>query len=206
MKAPHFRQVNTEVMRCYIEFISNVPQISRDAWIYINEHSDQVHLPPKTTLISAGQVSDTLYMVRQGTVHHYIQQGNNSITTEFIRQEGIFPHPTDFYFQIPSVQNFGTLSPCVLQTLSHTAIVQLLRKHPDIKKVIPTLITQKMNPIIERGVLVKWKPPRKFHFFLQHYPNLINEAPRKSVASYLGVTPECLSRILSKNRRRNKED
>jgi hypothetical protein len=36
---------------------------------------------------------------------------------------------------------------------------------------------------------------QRYHIFLKTYPNLGNDIPQKLIASYIGVTPEFLSKI-----------
>lgn len=51
-------------------------------------------------------------------------------------------------------------------------------------------------------MLMSFSAVERYHHFVETYPDIIQRVPQKMVASYLGITPEALSRVrkeISKN-------
>lgn len=58
--------------------------------------------------------------------------------------------------------------------------------------------------VLQRRVLLLMSASamQRYEHFLETYPQLINRVPLKMIASYLGITPEALSNIRSKMRKK----
>ena len=55
-----------------------------------------------------------------------------------------------------------------------------------------SLIYFKMNRLLQN---ISQNAEQRYNFFVNEYPNLSNRLPNTQVASYLGITPEFLSKI-----------
>lgn len=91
-----------------------------------------------------------------------------------------------------------------IQALEDTELIQFTRKQYELRyEVIPKLniLTRKMleNSYIaqQRRILqnISLKVEDRYQLFVEKYPNLETRISQKYIASYLGVTPEFLSRM-----------
>lgn len=62
---------------------------------------------------------------------------------------------------------------------------------PDAQKIMKRLHTMQRRII----VLMSSSALQRLEYFQQTYPNLINRVPQKMIASFLGLTPEALSKV-----------
>lgn len=64
-----------------------------------------------------------------------------------------------------------------------------------VKKMVDKLYLRKEKKELE---LLKSSAEERYLHFLTDYPGLVQRVPQYHIASYLGITPESLSRIRSK--------
>jgi CRP-like cAMP-binding protein len=90
------------------------------------------------------------------------------------------------------------------QLIESVSVVKKLRKHqfllsekiPPFRDMVDQLKQRSLNATHERinNTFIS-TPEEKYNHFLKSSPNLANRTPRHMLASYLGITPETLSRI-----------
>ncbi|RIW17076.1 Crp/Fnr family transcriptional regulator [Algoriphagus lacus] len=68
---------------------------------------------------------------------------------------------------------------------------EMLKETPDIKALFRRLNSMQ-NRII---MLMSSSAKERYEHFIDTYPNIIQRVPLRMVASYLGITPEALSRV-----------
>ncbi len=68
---------------------------------------------------------------------------------------------------------------------------ELLTSNPDIKPLLKRLNIMQ-NRII---MLMSSSAANRYIHFIETYPNIVQRIPQKLIASYLGITPEALSRV-----------
>ena len=73
------------------------------------------------------------------------------------------------------------------------------KQNPNLKSLFNRLAVLQKRIIM----LISASAVERYEHFLQTYPDIIQRVPQKMIASYLGITPEALSRVrkeLSKNK------
>lgn len=96
----------------------------------------------------------------------------------------------------PSTYNIEALEECELLLLTKNSNEELLTKIPKMERYF-RILTQNALIAIQRrmvGALSK-TAEEKYNQLLQIYPHLLQRVPQHMIASYLGVTPETLSRV-----------
>ncbi len=98
----------------------------------------------------------------------------------------------------------GTPSRLNIDAIEPTELI--LIDKPDFEKVcleIPQL-DQLVNQIIQKSFIVSqsrilanisFSAEEKYQNFLEKYPNIVNRIPQHMIASYIGITPETLTRL-----------
>ena len=73
---------------------------------------------------------------------------------------------------------------------------QLYTALPNVKNVFGDLTAQLLNRLLQRNIdLIKYSPEQYYLQMIHEYGITLNYIPLKDIASYLGITPQALSRI-----------
>lgn len=96
----------------------------------------------------------------------------------------------------PSTYNIDVLEDAELLLLTRTAQEELLQKLPKFER-FQRLLIQSAYVALQRRLVVNMSltAEEKYTHFVKAYPEIIQRIPQHMVASYLGITPETLSRI-----------
>lgn len=92
-----------------------------------------------------------------------------------------------------------TTSDSVIQLLSREKQEQLFQEIPKFERFFRILTENALVSNQQRVIdNLSLSAQERYIKFCERYPTLINELPQKHIASYIGVTPEFFSKMLSK--------
>jgi len=96
----------------------------------------------------------------------------------------------------PAKSNIDALEDTDVILLSKENLDQLLVKIPSLQKLIERLLARSYDAGQNRIYLnISSTAEEKYHHFIKTYPTLLARLPLRTIASYLGVSRETLSRI-----------
>lgn len=96
--------------------------------------------------------------------------------------------PSSFF--IEAVENSVAL------LISKSNFELVCERIPAFKDLVNYILQRSLNATHDRiNEIIQSTAEEKYKHFLKSFPNLANRAPRHMVASYLGITPETLSRV-----------
>ncbi|WP_281986420.1 Crp/Fnr family transcriptional regulator [Aquimarina aggregata] len=172
--------------------------VSDKDWDFFSSKLIKHDIPKKTAFLKLGKVENYISFIISGLVRFYIPNADpaKEITFGFSFKEQFISAYDSFLSRRPSLYE--------LETLTHTTILSIT--YEDLQEVYQT--TQIGNLIgrltAERLFLIKSKreqtllqftaKERYLNLFKDH-PEVIKEIPLKYISSYIGVTPQGLSRI-----------
>ncbi|HLF35491.1 MAG TPA: Crp/Fnr family transcriptional regulator [Cyclobacteriaceae bacterium] len=106
---------------------------------------------------------------------------------------------TSFHKKIPSVLDIDALEDTVVLRISHGDLIDLYVKAPKYDRIFRVLLENHFMQQQERiAQLFSSTADERYLSFLETYPHLFNRLSQVQIASYLGITPEFLSRIRSR--------
>ena len=180
-------------IRTYFEKIT---PLSDDDWDFFSSKLTRVVIPKKAFLLRAGSVENHLSFIEQGIVRHYIPKVENDITYAFSFAGEFVSGYESFLTRAPSISNIETLTECVFWQVKHDdlqAIYQQTNAGNIIgRKASEMLFIEKAKR--ELSLLNDTAEERYLNLFKEQ-PQLIRFIPQKYLASYIGITPQALSRI-----------
>ncbi len=154
-------------------------------------------IPKKTILLNAGDVCNFEAYVLKGCIREYfIDHKGQELTLEFAVEDWWVSDITSFENQTPSIMYIETLEDCELLMLSRAAKDELLARVPKLERMFRLMIQRHLSVLQKRLFrTVSYTAMDKFEEFLRRYPSLPQRVPQHYIASYLGITPEFLSKL-----------
>lgn len=147
-------------------------------------------------LLGEGQTERFLSIVEEGIVRAFFRRGDREFTTDFIFPGQFACAYDSFITRNPSELQLEALTDGRLSALSYDSLQRLYSEngHSQIvgRKAAENLYLQKAQR--ERSLLAD-TPEERYRRLLEAHPEYIQLIPLRYLASWLGVSPETLSRI-----------
>jgi CRP-like cAMP-binding protein len=151
---------------------------------------------PKKSILEKGKTENYLSWVEEGILRLYIPRLENDLTFGFVFPGGFVSAYDSFLTQSPCTYQVQALTDCRLWRISHYDLQQVY-KHTQVGNEIGRRNAEQLFLIKserELSLLDKTAEERYLDIFSRR-PELIRQIPQKYIASYIGVTPQALSRI-----------
>ncbi|HEX8378191.1 MAG TPA: Crp/Fnr family transcriptional regulator [Pedobacter sp.] len=170
--------------------------ISDEDWSLFSSKLVRREFSKKSILLKVGQRENYLSFIEKGIIRFYIPTEDDNSTFGFAFA-GTFVSAYDFFLtQTPSNYQLETLSETVLWSLTYEDLQQIYAE---------TKIGDRIGRLAGEGLFLK-KSKRELSLLTDsaelRYLNLFTEQPHllkliplKYIASYIGITPQALSRI-----------
>ncbi|WP_419802749.1 Crp/Fnr family transcriptional regulator [Mucilaginibacter sp.] len=163
----------------------------------IHEHFQHKTYRKKTLLLSSGQVCDfEAYLVKGCLKRYYIDPNGEEIILQFAVEDWWVSDMVSFTEQIPSHLYIETIEETELLQISHQSKELLFQQIPKLERVF-RLLVQRAYAVLENRFFtaITASAEERYLNFIKKYPNLPQRVPQYQIASYIGITPEALSRI-----------
>ena len=147
-------------------------------------------------LLKAGQTENFLSFIEKGIVRYFIPKLKNDITFGF-SFEGEFESAYEsFLTRNPSAYSVQALTPTLLWSLTYEEL-EYVYQHTEMGNVIGRLMGEQqfLKKARRELSLLNDTPEERYRKLFTERPNVIRNIPLKYIASYIGVTPQALSRI-----------
>ncbi|MEW2920639.1 Crp/Fnr family transcriptional regulator [Muricauda sp. ANG21] len=185
-----------EQIKAYFE--SNF-QMSEADWTIFSSKLNRCNCSKKEILLEVGKTEKYLSFIENGIVRLYVPKEDGELTFAFVFQGGFVSAYDSFLTQSPSTYVVETVTDTVLWRLTYQDL-QTVYKETDIgnfigRKASEELFLKKSQR--ELSLLQDSAEERYLKLFTER-PEIIQQIPLKYVASYIGITPQALSRIRSR--------
>jgi CRP-like cAMP-binding protein len=149
-----------------------------------------------TVLLEAGKVATESYYCLTGCVHLYYNVDGNERTTAFYTEGQSIASIKSFLNQVPADHYLACVEDCTPAVWSYTAEKELFRRHPRLESFCRITVESDFGTAQEAlASFITKTPEQRYLDLMTARPELVQRVPQYLLASYLGVTPESLSRI-----------
>lgn len=101
---------------------------------------------------------------------------------------------------IKSICTVEAISDSVVLCVPMSCLIKLTKDNLDVARIYNKMLSISMKKLIEHNrILSDYEVHERFQWFKETYPGLFELVKKKDVASFLGMTPESLSRILKES-------
>ncbi|WP_421763900.1 Crp/Fnr family transcriptional regulator [Ekhidna sp.] len=144
-------------------------------------------------LLEAGNVCMSWSFVASGSFREYhFDQELNEVTTNLFTENTWALNHSSFTGQLPSKSKIEAFEDSEVLQLTIHDLHHLIGEFPAFFALGKILEVDSKKPKPSAN------PEEKYLWLLKHNPTIIQKFPLKYIASFLGITPETLSRVRSK--------
>lgn len=150
-----------------------------------------------TMLLRQGDVPSKCYFVLKGCVRQYsINEAGKEVTSNFYTEEQAITIFNSHKQDKSSEYTFTCLEDSVLVVGDLAIEEDMYNKYGQLESMTRKMIEEKFGQVQdEYAAFIASTPEERFKSLLLKQPHLIDRVPQHQLASYLGITPESLSRI-----------
>lgn len=196
MNTAKFQKINQYVCQCV--------RFSEQELAIFNQLLQHKQVRKKTFLLQENEVCNFEAYVLQGCIRtYYIDDKGQEVILTFAIEDWWVSDIASFHEQQPSQMYIEALEDCELLTLNPQSKEQLLMEAPRFERVFRLMVQRHLSSYQKRLYSnIAQAAQQRYLSFLQKYPDLPLRVPQRMIASYLGISPEFLSKIRSKMARR----
>ncbi|WP_127021256.1 Crp/Fnr family transcriptional regulator [Flagellimonas beolgyonensis] len=157
------------------------------------------HLKRNQVFLKSGQVCTKLAFISEGSMRLFYDSPNKEVCNDFFFENSIVGSLASFLSQTPSLTTITSIEPCRLFVLHRDDVMNLVANHASLRKMADIVVQEQLLRTEKReAALLSVNPEDRFKNLMEEHPKVFKRIPLHYVASYLGITPETLSRYRTK--------
>ena len=178
---------------------SLVPGLQQDDWNALERKLTVQHLKKGEFLIHNSEICRQVSFINKGLLRVFYLADGKEICTGFVCENEYISSYASFLTSQPSSENMDALEDAELINLSYTDMQKLYKSNPVFetfgRKMAETLF---IKISLQTTRLLTMSPEERYLSVVQYQPFIIQRVPQYMIASFIGITPEHLSRIRRK--------
>jgi len=152
------------------------------------------------TLFQSAHICRQLFFVCKGILRILAQNENgNEVTHYFIGENRFCTILNSFINQVVAHETIQAACDAEVLCIDRAALMDLYGKYPALKTAIDQSIQKTLlEKINTRNAYLGYDSSERYRLFVERQPDIARRVPLGDIASYLGITPQSLSRIRRK--------
>tara|TARA_B110000967_G_C18635817_1_gene435983 strand:+ start:11 stop:592 length:582 start_codon:yes stop_codon:yes gene_type:complete len=176
--------------------ISNFIKFTDSEWLVISKDLIEKKIDKGEFLIKEGEYCNYIAFIDEGLLsYYYLVEGKKHIRGFFFANDFISSY-TSFLSDEKSKAYIQALENTSMMLIHKDKLSQLYQKNSKFLQ-LGRMLTEHLFMLLSEkyeALLLK-SPEERYLSLIENRPNVIQNIPQYMIASYLGITPEALSRI-----------
>ncbi|WP_431241284.1 Crp/Fnr family transcriptional regulator [Flavobacterium sp. P21] len=183
------------------DYLSRSARLSKEEVKIFEKSLEFRMVPKKTILLKAGEICNFEAYINKGCIREYfIDRNGQELTLQFAVEDWWVSDITSFEDQVPSDMYIETLEDCELLVLTRQSKENLINEVPHLERMFRLMIQRHLSKLQKRLFkTVSSTAMEQYVEFITRYPSISQRVSQQYIASYLGITPEFLSRLRTKH-------
>jgi len=183
-----------EFIRQYL--LSKGIPLTEEDWRPFVEKNFRKEYKKKDIILNKGEVDNYLSFVENGAARLFFMKENKELTIRFVFQNQFLTAYDSFTQRTPSRCDIEALTDMVVWQIHYDDLQEIYRTQAIGNLVgrltVEALYVEKLN---REFSFLSETAEERYLSLLREQPDLFQKIPLKHIASYMGITPQALSRI-----------
>ena len=179
------------------EVYSDFPFFFEEELIEIFQAHEKVVFQKGDLILEEGKTANEYYILEKGLARSFVTDFNgNDVTTHFFVENEIVIEVSSLFQRIPTQENIVCITDCELLKIDFDTFQELYHKIQNLSEWGRAWMSQELFAYKQRSVeMFTLSATKRYLNLLEQKPQVVQFAPLKQIASYLGITDTSLSRI-----------
>lgn len=171
--------------------------ITDEQFVLLSDRLKVKEFDKNEMILMAGEVSSTGYFVLSGLLRCYsIDSKGKTHVIQFAPEQWWLSERNGMFFNEPSEFFIDAIEPTKAVAMPKDFINEAAKHVPCMNDLNNTMLNNAIRFMQKRiNMLLSATAEERYLNFIKLYPNLTLRVPQWMIASYLGITPESLSRV-----------
>jgi CRP-like cAMP-binding protein len=163
----------------------------------IAEYFTPVTFNKNDFFLKTGRVSNEYLFLESGCMRAYTHDtAGNEVTTNFYTGNQVVFEPASYFLRTYTKENIQALSDCHGRAARYEQVQLMFHSIPAFREFGRSMLVKGFAALKERMLgMINQTAEQRYEQLLRQKPEILQLAPLKHIASYLGVTDTSLSRI-----------
>ncbi|WP_343746036.1 Crp/Fnr family transcriptional regulator [Chitinophaga sp.] len=180
----------------FFDVIKTFITLSADSKLSMAGILKKASFPKGHHLLEAGSVCRHVYFIEKGLTRTYYTKDGKDVTDWISVEKTFATSIVSFITGLPDIRSIELLEPTVLWTIGHDDLQRLYDESHEIERFGRLLVSYGLVQMQQRFDDLHFATAReRYRKLMEQTPSIVQRVPLGMVASYLGITPETLSRI-----------
>lgn len=176
-----------------------MPHLSEAEWEALEERLTIKIYAKGDYIVKQGDICSYVYFINSGFLRFYKIIDGKEISTGFMGANQYVSSYDSFLTRKPAFENLQVLEEAELHCLSYEDMQFLYKQYPVYQMFGRVIAEQLFIWVNERtNALLLLSPEQRYENMINNQSEILQRVPQYMLASYIGVTPEHLSRIRKK--------
>lgn len=185
-------------LKHYLERFGPLPE---DDWLLFTSRIVTRDFTKKQTILKTGRIEDYVSFIDTGIVRYFAEEREREVTFEIAFESSFATAYDSFLTRTPVHYNAQTLTATRLFSINYEDL-QFIYSHTSMGDRFGRLTAEELYIKKTQRQLSLLKDPAEQRYLrlVREHPHLLRHVPLKYLASYIGITPQALSRIRARIR------
>ena len=173
------------------------PLISQKELELLIDAHKRIHIKEGEFMLKEGKTANEYYLIERGLFRAFVHNtSGNEITTDFFTDNEFLIEVSSLFQRIPSQENLQALTDSWVWKIEFDVFQELFHKIEGIREWGRAWMSEQLFISKRRSInMITTSAKDRYLALLKEKPIIIQQAPLKYIASYLGITDTSLSRI-----------
>lgn len=175
---------------------NSIPQLQDDEWDCLQRQLTFQFVKKGELLTRNGEICKQVSFINKGLLRMYYLVDGKEVSTAFVRENNHLAQYDSFLTRQPAAGNIDALEDSELINLSYDNMQKLYDEKP-VFQIFGRKIAEMLFIMVssQTNSLLTLTPEERYKAVLEKQSFIIQRVPQYMIASYIGITPEHLSRL-----------